>query len=170
MLQAVQERSSITDSLDITQIARDHYDSVFRFCARRVGSDAASDVTQETFVTAQRALRSFRAGSSLKTWLLGIANNECRRHARHWRRSPQALELIEAATPSPEATWISCQALHAAMKKLTPEQKEAVVLVELDGLSYEEAAKVAGVPPGTMKSRLHYAFATLRKALTGETE
>lgn len=170
MLQAIQGRSFITESLDIGQIARDHYDAVFRFCARRVGADAAADVTQETFVTAQRALKAFRAGSSLKTWLLGIANNECRRHSRSRRRTPQAVDLLDVEVPNPESTWISTSSLQLALKRLKPEQLEAVLLVELDGLTYEEAAQIAGVPAGTMKSRLHYAFLNLRHSLKGDEE
>ena len=56
-------------------------------------------------------------------------------------------------------------ALEQAMQKLSPEHREAVVLHELDGLTYEEAAQILGVPVGTVKSRLHHAFANLRKNL-----
>ena len=52
-----------------------------------------------------------------------------------------------------------------AMSKLSNEHREAVILIELDGLSYEEAGAVLGVPAGTVKSRLHYAFLVLRRAL-----
>jgi RNA polymerase sigma-70 factor, ECF subfamily len=152
-------------ALNIAEIAREHYASVYRFCARRVGLDAAEDAAQETFLTAQRVLHAYRGDSPLKTWLFGIANNECRRLARKRRVEPLPLELDDAPGASPEATLVDRQALQQALAKLTPEHREAVLLIEVDGLTYDEAAAVLGVPAGTVKSRVHHAFAQLRKAL-----
>jgi len=64
--------------LEMSAIVREHYEVVYRFCARRVGQDWAADVAQETFLTAQKALKRFRFESSLRSWLIGIALNECR--------------------------------------------------------------------------------------------
>lgn len=152
--------------LDIAQIARDHYDLVFRFCARRVGHDAAADAAQETFLTAQRALSKFRGESTLKTWLLGIAHNECRRTSRNRRLQLPTIELIEAADDSPfESAMIDRHSLRDALNRLSPEHREVVLLHEVEGLSYDEAAAVIGVPAGTVKSRLHHAFLNMRKTL-----
>jgi len=164
-MQAVQEQSLANESLDITEIARTYYDCVFRFCARRIGVDAASDAAQETFLTAHKVLHRFRGESPLKTWLLGIAHNECRRISRKRKLDPVPIELRHDPSISPESSWVDRQALTQAMAKLSAEHREAVILIELDGLSYDEAAAVLGVPPGTVKSRLHYAFISLRKAL-----
>jgi RNA polymerase sigma-70 factor (ECF subfamily) len=164
-MQAVQEKSVTNESLDINDIARTYYDCVFRFCARRIGPDAAADAAQETFVTAQRVLRKYRGDAPLKTWLLGIANNECRRLSRKRKLDPASLELKQDPSMNPESTWVDRQALTQAMQKLSPEHREAVILIELDGLSYDEASAVLGVPAGTVKSRLHYAFVTLRRSL-----
>ncbi|MEA2552520.1 MAG: hypothetical protein QOJ65_696 [Fimbriimonadaceae bacterium] len=164
-MQAVQEKSVPTERLDISEIARGYYDCVFRFCARRIGPDAAADAAQETFLTAQRVLRKYRGEAPLKTWLLGIAHNECRRILRKKRTEPVTLELIEDPSASPESSWVDRSALQQAMTKLSSEHREAVVLIELDGLSYEEAGHVLGVPAGTVKSRLHYAFVILRRTL-----
>lgn len=151
--------------LDISEIARAYYDTVFRFCARRIGPDLAADASQETFLTAQRVLGKFRGDSPLKTWLLGIAHNECRRLARKRRIEPPTLEMRDDPTVNPESCWVDRQALRSAMSKLSAEQREAVILIELDGLTYEEAGRVLGVPAGTVKSRLHYAFLSLRRSL-----
>ena len=165
MMQAVQEKSVPKEPLDMGEIARGHYELVFRFCARRIGPEMAADAAQETFLTAQRVIGKYRGEAPLKTWLLGIALNECRRLLRKRRLSPPPLELREEPSASPESAWVDRQALTTAMAKLSPEHRDAVILIELDGLSYEEAGSVLGVPAGTVKSRLHYAFVILRRAL-----
>ena len=164
-MQAVQENIVANGSLDIADIARTYYDCVFRFCARRIGQDSAADAAQETFLTAQRVLTKYRGEAPLKTWLLGIAHNECRRLARKRRLDPAPLELKQDPSVNPESSWVDRQALTQAMAKLSPEHREAVILIELDGLSYDEASAVLGIPAGTVKSRLHYAFVTLRRSL-----
>ncbi|OJU63636.1 MAG: hypothetical protein BGO01_03045 [Armatimonadetes bacterium 55-13] len=159
------------DYHDIATIAREHYDLVFRFCARRVGMEAAADTAQETFLTAQKALAKFKGASSLKTWLLGIANNECRRMSRKRRCQPPTIELIESGSAEHhEETIINRHALQEALSRLSSEHREVVLLHEVEGLSYEEAALVLGIPVGTVKSRLHHAFANLRKSLSGQVE
>lgn len=71
---------------------------------------------------------------------------------------------------NPEGGLIDRQALRAAMQTLTAEHREVVLLHEVDGLTYEEAAKVLGIPVGTVKSRLHHAFLRLRATLIGAEE
>lgn len=171
MMQAITDMGTSHEIRDIGAIAREHYDTVYRFCARRVGVDAAADTAQETFLTAQRALAKFRGASSLSTWLLGIANNECRRMARKRRCEAPPLELVDQSdSERHEETIINRHALQQALAKLTSEHREVVLLHEVEGLSYEEAALVLGVPVGTVKSRLHHAFANLRKSLSDYQE
>ena len=164
----VATQSRITDrTVNIAELAREHYALVYRFCVRRVGADLAADVAQETFLTAQRAKPAFRGTSEVTTWLGGIAFNECRRALRKQRREPPSIEFDAAVTPSAEAALIDRHALGQAMNRLSREHREVVVLHELDGFTYEEAAKVIGVPVGTVKSRLHHAFVQLRRSLDG---
>lgn len=153
--------------LDMVAIARDHYEAVFRFCARRVGADRAPDVAQETFITAQKALSKFRGESTLRTWLFGIAHNECRRVFRKQKLEPIMIE-IDPASPSGgegEQALIDREALRLAMASLSQEHREVVLLHEIEGMTYEEIGEILGVPTGTVKSRLHHAFLNLRKAL-----
>lgn len=165
-MQAITDMGTSRDTHDIAAIAREHYDTVYRFCARRVGIDAAADTAQETFLTAQRALAKFRGASSISTWLLGIANNECRRMARKRRTEAPPIELVDQTDDARhEETIIDRHALRQALARLSREHREVVLLHEVEGLSYEEAALVMGVPVGTVKSRLHHAFANLRKSL-----
>ncbi|MBI3721020.1 MAG: RNA polymerase sigma factor [Fimbriimonas ginsengisoli] len=154
-------------ALDICQIARDHYDAVYRFCARRIGVEHAADLAQETFLTAQRALGRYEGRSELKIWLFGIAHNECRRMARDRRLKPTPMQLDEAPDgQDAEQTLIDREALRCALDRLSPEHRQVVLLREVEGLSYEEAGKVLGIPEGTVKSRLHHAFLLLRKSLS----
>lgn len=152
-------------ALDIGDIARRHYALVYRFCARRVGVEAAPDAAQDTFLTAQRALSRYRGDSTLSTWLLGIAHNECRRIARRRRLDPPTIDLEPPGQVSPEGEIVDRHWLEVALNRLSPEHREVVLLHEVEGLSYEEAAAVLGVPAGTVKSRLHHAFQNLRRAL-----
>ena len=166
MMQIAQDISMQRPPLDIGQIARDHYETVYRFCARRIGVDAASDAAQETFLTAQKVLSKFAGRSDLKTWLLGIAHNECRRLARKRRLAPEPLPLSEPDNGiSEENTIVDREVLRAAFAKLSPEHRHVVLLREVEGLSYEEAGKILGIPEGTVKSRLHHAFIQLRKSM-----
>lgn len=148
-------------------LVREHYADVYRFCARRLGPDWAADAAQETFVTMTRSLRKFEGRSDFRTWLFGIAHRQCLAMARRLRRDPAPLEAwADAAAPSGPCP-IEAESLRTALAGLSREHREAVLLHEVDGLTYDEIAAVLGVPAGTVKSRLHYAFAALRRTLEG---
>lgn len=150
-------------TLDIEALAETHYDSVWQFCYRRVGTTLAADATQDTFLTALRRKDTYRGDAEPKIWLFGIAHNVCRNLRRaHKSESP----LTDHADPGDRVDTIHTRgALVTALERLSPEHREVVVLHELDSLSYSEIAAVLGVPPGTVKSRLHHAFLNLRKLL-----
>jgi RNA polymerase sigma-70 factor, ECF subfamily len=151
----------------MARIVGAYYDAVYRFCARRIGPDRAADAAQETFLSAQKALKKFRGEASLQTWLFGIANNHCRHIHRKHRDESWDWTMEQGATPNPEGGLIDRQALRSALQKLSAEHREVVLLHEVEGLTYEEAAKVLNIPVGTVKSRLHHAFLGLRRALQG---
>lgn len=162
-------RAASGDPEAMAEIVREHYALVYRFCARRIGPDAAQDAAQETFVTAHKSMKRFDGKSSLSTWLLGIAHNHCRnqsrkRHEISWLGEE---EMNAKGMDGTEGMLIDREALRVALKGLSPEHREVVLLHEVEGLTYEETASVVGVPAGTIKSRLHYAFQQLRKALAG---
>lgn len=145
--------------------ANDHYDAVYRFCVRRIGADRAADAAQETFVTAQRTFRRFRGDSSPLTWLLGIAHNHCRRASRRDAARP-TVELAEHdGAFECEGVLIEREALSRALARLSREHREVVVMHEIEGRGHGEISTILGVPPGTVKSRLHYAFRALRADL-----
>ena len=165
-MQIAQELPMPSRQYDIGEIAREYYDCVYRFCARRIGVDFAGDAAQETFLTAQKVIHRFAERSDLKTWLLGIAHNECRRQARKRRLAPEPLPLLEPGADDRDlGALVDREALRVAFAKLSPEHQQVVILKEVEGMSYEDAAKILGVPEGTVKSRLHHAFLQMRRSL-----
>jgi RNA polymerase sigma-70 factor (ECF subfamily) len=154
----------------MAKLVSDHYPVVFRFCARRIGLELAKDAAQETFITAQRRLNKFENRSSMSTWLLGIAQNHCRNLARKKKVEFRFSECWQTTTSSSESGLIDLAALRTALLQLSVEHREAVVMHEIEGLTYEEIAEILNVPSGTVKSRLHHAFENLRKALSPRTE
>lgn len=154
----------------MARLVEAHYDAVFRFCARRIGPDQAADAAQETFVTAHKMIRKFRGDSSLRTWLFGIANNHCRHASRRKRAESWDWTMEHDGAHNPEGSLIDRQALRVALQSLSEEHREVVLLHEVEGLTYGEAAAVLGIPEGTVKSRLHHAFLGLRRALLGAEE
>ncbi|WP_246001815.1 sigma-70 family RNA polymerase sigma factor [Allorhizocola rhizosphaerae] len=134
---------------------------VWRFVAALIDTSNADDLTQETYLRAFRALPRFEARSSARTWLLGIARRACADHLRasgRRRRLEKRLSLnVDEAHPD-HADRISA---HALLQKLSPERREAFVLTQLLGLTYEQAAAVLEVPVGTIRSRVARARADL---------
>jgi RNA polymerase sigma-70 factor (ECF subfamily) len=132
-------------------------------------SDAA-DVTQEVFLRAFRGIRGFRRGSSLKTWLYRISVRQALNHRRwFWRHHRQqisidaeeegknsAIELKDAeATPLEQYEAHETQAqVRRGLAQVPPVFRSAVILRDLEGLSYEEVAEVLEVSVGTVKSRI----------------
>jgi RNA polymerase sigma-70 factor (ECF subfamily) len=151
----------------MTVWVREHYDDVFRFCARRVGEDRASDATQESFVIAQQSTRRFDGSCTPRTWLFGIAHNVCRNLVRKHRREFLVAHevLLERST---EPTAFDALVLRQALNALSPEHREVVVMHEVEGMRYKEIGEILGIPEGTVKSRLYHAVQKLRQSLTAE--
>jgi RNA polymerase sigma-70 factor (ECF subfamily) len=142
------------------------------------GADA-EDVLQEAFTGAYRGLGRFEARSSVKTWLSRILVTQAALWRRRRRSRRDVLPLTSLAGPEDEGGQLPVAApgagpaaevdygidLRAALQALSPDHREVVTLREIDGLSYEEIARVLGVPRGTVESRLHRARAELRERL-----
>ncbi len=150
----------------MARLVDQNYDAVFRFLARRVGTELAPDLAQETFISAQKTIKNFEGRSTIATWLFGIAHNHVRNSVRKRKVEPVDW-IMNEPTENPESTLINREMLRKALKTLSEEHREVVLLHEIDGLTYEEAAGVLGIPVGTVKSRLHHAFMALRRALIG---
>lgn len=143
------------DRLALGAAIRASQADVWRFVAHLTGRDAADDVTQDTYVRAWRALPAFRGESSARTWLLAIARRACadaNRRRRRDRRLAQRATGVHVAreTGGPEGRV----SLESVVAGLRPERRDAFVLTQLLGCSYEEAAAVCGCPLGTIRSRV----------------
>ncbi len=138
---------------------------------RLVGGDggAAEDVAQEAFVRAHRALGGFRGDAQMSTWFYRILVNEARRHRRwRWVRERVAGEMPEEAVDrdcAPPGDPALRRRIARALDRLPRGQREAFVLVHLEGLSTGDAARITGRATGTLKSHLHRALRALREDL-----
>jgi RNA polymerase sigma-70 factor (ECF subfamily) len=149
-------------------------------------SDEASDLTQDTFLKALVAVRKFRGESSLRTWLFRIAINESRNRHRWWKRRSRdttisldaaignsamtVAETVADAGESAEDATVRRErerALEAALLELPDAFREAVILRDVEGLSYEETAAALGTSLGTVKSRIARGREELRRRLRG---
>jgi RNA polymerase sigma-70 factor (ECF subfamily) len=149
------------------------------------GRADAEDICQETFAAAFRGLKSFDGRASVRTWLTSIL---MRRAAKTWkkdRHARRAISLDRRADDDVErenpggaladrlkvdaATGAADQRMDVleVIRTLPPEFRAAIVLREIEGLSYQEIADVLGVPRGTVESRLYRGRAELRRKLTG---
>ncbi|WP_230532049.1 sigma-70 family RNA polymerase sigma factor [Microvirga roseola] len=126
----------------------------------------AEDLVQDALVRAYERRGSFRSGGNLRGWLLSILHNvfidDRRRHAAETRRAAHTAILAETATAPEQESRVRLQQVQAAFMSLPDEQRAALHLVAIEGLSYQEAATALGIPVGTLMSRLGRARAALR--------
>jgi RNA polymerase sigma-70 factor (ECF subfamily) len=160
------------------EVVRDHADRVYRLAYRLTGNQHdAEDLTQETFVRVFRSLASYRPGT-FEGWLHRITTNlfldMVRRRARiRMEALPDDSDRIVGRGPEPEQVFSDTHldpALQSALDQLPPEFRAAVVLCDVEGLSYEEIGATLGVKLGTVRSRIHRGRAALRAALEQQRE
>jgi RNA polymerase sigma-70 factor (ECF subfamily) len=133
--------------------------------------NAADDLVQDTLERALSRFHLWREGSDLRAWLFTIMHNIYVNQVRsRIRRQHEALEAEPAAEAAraPEPDWLEVRDLEAALARLPEEQRAVVLLVGLEQFTYEETARVLGVPTGTVMSRLSRARERLRLMLGGE--
>jgi RNA polymerase sigma-70 factor (ECF subfamily) len=158
------------DRSALLQAIRASQADVWRLSAHLVGRDDADDVTQDVFVRAWRALPSYRAEASARTWLLSIARRACADHVRgqvRRRRLNGLAALRDRGTPSRAlaADPAGVTSVQDLVDALPDDRRSAFVLTQVLGCSYEEAAAVCGVPVGTIRSRVARAREQLAAAL-----
>lgn len=162
-----------------------HYqDLAYNVAYRIMGEgDSAADATQEAFISAYRALESFRGGS-FKSWLMRIVTNACYDELRRRKRRPQAaLDALyvedesadpggsfafRAENPEAHAQRMDLQsAIIDCLQDLPEDQRTVTVMCDIEGFSYDEIADAVDVALGTVKSRLSRARSKLRDCLQG---
>jgi RNA polymerase sigma-70 factor (ECF subfamily) len=155
------------DAQTMTAFIRAGQRQVWSLCAHLVDQESADDLTQETYLRVFRALPSFRQESSARTWLLSIARRACmdelRQRTRRRRQETLVLGLDanEPATPG-EAEQVEIREL---LDHLPLERRDAFVLTQILGLTYEDAARTCDCPVGTIRSRVARARVDLIEAL-----
>lgn len=139
----------------ITELLRRHESRVYGLAYRLLGNRPdALDVTQEVFITVVRKSRSFRFQSAFTTWLYRLTINAIHDLRRKTARAPIPSENVAPEVADPIETSTERMAVSDGLRQLPLDQREAVVLRDLLGASYEEIAEATGVPVGTVKSRI----------------
>lgn len=142
-----------------------HYEGIWSYLARRVGPSLADELASETFVRAFVGRSSYdRAYSDARPWLYGIATNLLRKHARAEERRRRAYARaierdeapggLEAVAERLDAA-ADARAVAAALARMSPGDRDTLLLFALTDLDYEGIALATGVPVGTVRSRLH---------------
>ena len=179
---ALIERCSGGDEQACAELVSTHQRMVFTLALHLLGDrDEALDLSQEVFLRVFRTLASFRGQSALRTWIYRIVVNQARNRQRWWRRRHRSEQVsldehirlfgdsMEAkADVLPDrllASKETASRIRQALDRLPFDQRTAIVLREIDGLSYEEIAFSLGVAIGTVKSRLTRARHALRLEL-----
>ncbi|MGH2633571.1 MAG: RNA polymerase sigma factor [Tepidiformaceae bacterium] len=173
-------------SLDaFNSLVERHQSAVYNLCLRLLGhSQAAEDATQEAFLSAFRALPAF-AGGSFRSWLLRIAANESKDELRRRRRKDASASLslmydntelsLEPPDDVPGAELLferkeAAAALQEALLQLPFDKRQAVILCDLQGMPYEDVARITGSSLGTVKSRIHRGRGRLRSVVLKNPE
>lgn len=160
------------------EVVREHADRVYRLAYRLTGNTHdAEDLTQETFIRVFRSLASYKPGT-FEGWLHRITTNlfldMARRRSRlRMEGLPEDTDRLAGDDPSPEQVYSETHLdpdLQAALDELPPEFRAAVVLCDVEGLSYEEIGATLGVKLGTVRSRIHRGRQALRAALERRRE
>lgn len=160
---------------------------IYNVCYRTLGNaEDAADATQDALLSAFRGLKSFSGpAAGLRSWLLRIAVNTCYDQVRRRQRRPAdsldahadselgVADRVVDPNPGPEPQALGAETarhIQQAIDELPPDQRLTVVLCDVQGLSYEEAAQIMAVELGTVKSRLSRARSHLRRLLTEKGE
>src|SRR5437763_1092946 len=155
------------------EVVRAHSARVYRLAYRLAGNrQDAEDLTQETFVRVFRSLANYSPGT-FEGWLHRITTNLFldlvrRRQRIRFDSLPEDTERLPGTTPSPEQVYSDTHLdpqIQAALAALSPEFRAAVVLCDIEGLTYEEIAATLGIKLGTVRSRIHRGRVQLRQAL-----
>lgn len=181
---ALIQRCVLGDEDACGELVSEHQRLVYQLGMHLLGDhNEALDLSQEVFLRVFRTIHRFRGQSALRTWIYRIVVNQARNRLRWWRRRNRAQQVSldehvrlhgDVAAPgnpaSPDRAYGQKQLaerIWAALDALPFEQRTAVVLREIDGLSYDDIAYSLGVAVGTVKSRLARARGSLRARLRG---
>lgn len=182
------ERLRRGETAAFEQMVADHTGDVYALLYRLTSDpEEARDLTQETFLRAFQSISRFRGDANLKTWIYRIAVNQARNRWRWWRRRKRDVTVSLDATDErheqplsatlrndeaidPEQETLAKERegqLREALLGLRPSYREAVILRDVEGFSYEEVADTLQISIGTVKSRISRGRLELRRKLEG---
>ncbi len=153
------------------EIVAAHEDRVFAICLRMLRDrEAALDATQDTFLTVFRKADRYKAQAAFSTWLHRVTVNTCYDHLRREKRTradriPESYDPVDPQASDPFDAVDVRQDIEFALAQLSIEFRAAIVLVDLEGMSLEQAGDTLGVPTGTIKSRLFRGRSRLAQSL-----
>ena len=179
---ALIQRCAARDEDACAELVAEHQRMVYQLALNLLGDhNEALDLSQEVFLRVFRTIDTFRGASQLRTWIYRIVVNQARNRQRWWRRrhKSQQVSLDEHIRDHGELAEIGnggspdrafgqkqlAERIRAALDQLPFDQKTALVLREIDGLSYDEIGYSLGIAVGTVKSRLARAREALRAQL-----
>ena len=178
---ALIQRCASGDETAFAEVVAEHQRMVVQLAMNLLGDrDEALDLSQDVFIRVFRTIGQFRGQSQLRTWIYRIAVNQARNRHRFWRRRRRSDQVSLDAHVEAHGDFICgsevgpdrilqqkelAALLQDALDALPFDQRTAIVLREVDGLSYDEIAFSLGVAVGTVKSRLTRARQTLRAGL-----
>lgn len=178
---ALVQRCAAGDEDASAELVAEHQRTVLQLAANLLGDrEEALDLSQEVFLRVFRTIHRFRGHSSLRTWIYRIVVNQARNRHRFWRRRHRDEQvsldqhvaahgdILRGGGPAPDRVLAQkelAERLQRALERLPFEQRTAIVLREVDGLSYEEIAYSLNLAVGTVKSRLTRARQALRADL-----
>lgn len=175
------EKLKVGDTEAFDKLITTYTDDIYKLLIRITGNcEEACDLTQETFLRALKGIKNFRGKSSLKTWLFRIAINASNSRFRWWQKRGAFVlsfeskevdlrKLTSKELENPEETTLQKERdklLIEALMKLPKDFRNAVILRDIEGFSYEEIAEILQVNLGTVKSRIARGREELRKYLS----
>ena len=178
---ALVQRCAVGDESASAELVAEHQRTVVQLATNLLGDrEEALDLSQEVFLRVFRTIHRFRGQSALRTWIYRIVVNQARNRHRFWRRRHRDEQtsldqhvavhgdVLRGTEPAPDRVLAQKELaaqLQRALERLPFEQRTAIVLREVDGLSYEEIAFSLKLAVGTVKSRLTRARRALRADL-----
>jgi RNA polymerase sigma-70 factor (ECF subfamily) len=140
------------------------------FLARMVGDDhAADDLLQDVWFDVYRGVARLADPGAFPAWLYRIARHRALGELRKKHQPLSSLEGIDLAGEEEDDDFSAedAERVHAALGLLAPEHREVLLLRFVEGMAYDDIARVTGCPPGTVRSRIHYAKRALRRVMGG---
>lgn len=166
------ERAMTGDHDAFSELARVAIDRLYVIARLILRDDAkAEDATQEALLSAWRRIRGLRDPDRFDAWLHRILVHACYLEAGRGRRVSRVevvIDAIDPAEPDPTLDTADRDEIERGFRRLDTDQRAVLVLHYYLGLRLDEVAEVLGIPPGTVRSRLHRATATMRAALEAD--